>query len=115
MYIKAGAGAYSNDGRNSLATRPIDNFDMSFAKTFPMNESRKLEFRGDLSNIFNHAQYTPGYINSIRERYVQSGETYLIPDSRTSASGPGIQQSASQCSVRAAVSLSFDLLLSRPS
>ena len=80
MYIKAGAGAYSNGGRNSLPTRPIDNFDMSFAKTFPMNESRKLEFRGDFSNIFNHAQYTPGYVNSIRKNDSYNLiRSYLIP------------------------------------
>ena len=83
MYIKAGAGAYANGGRNSLPTRPIDNFDMSFAKTFPMNESQKLEFRGDFSNIFNHAQYTPGYINSIRKNDTYNlVRTYLIPGQR---------------------------------
>src|SRR5207302_718543 len=34
MYIKAGLGVSPNGGRNTLATRPIDNFDMSFAKKF---------------------------------------------------------------------------------
>src|SRR5262249_48675423 len=33
-YIRAGLGVYPNAGRNTLPTRPIDNFDMSFAKKF---------------------------------------------------------------------------------
>jgi len=80
MYIKAAAGAFANGGRNSLATRPINNFDMSLAKTFTMMESRQLEFRGDFSNIFNHAQYTPGYVNSIRKNDSYNlVRTFLIP------------------------------------
>jgi hypothetical protein len=80
MYIKAGTGALANGGRNSLPTRPIDNFDMSFAKTFTMMETRQLEFRGDFSNIFNHAQYTPGYVNSIRKNDSYNlVRSFLIP------------------------------------
>jgi hypothetical protein len=65
-YIRAGLGVFPNAGRNTLATRPIDNFDMSFAKRFTVREGQTLEFRGDFGNIFNHAQYVPGYINSVR-------------------------------------------------
>jgi carboxypeptidase family protein len=80
MYIKAAAGTYANGGRNTLATRPIDNFDMSFAKTFTMKEEQRLEFRGDFTNIFNHAQYTPGYVNSVRKNDSYNlVRTYLIP------------------------------------
>ena len=48
---------WPNGGRNTLPTRPINNFDMSFAKKFTVREGQTLEFRGDFSNIFNHPQY----------------------------------------------------------
>ena len=66
MYIKAGLGAFPNGGRNTLPTRPINNFDMSFGKKFAVRESQTLEFRADFGNIFNHPQYTPGFVNSVR-------------------------------------------------
>ena len=73
-------GVWPNGGRNSLATRPIDNFDMSFAKKFTVREGHTLEFRGDFSNIFNHSQYTPGYPNSVRlNNNYTTTRTFLIP------------------------------------
>ena len=79
-YIRAGLGVYPNAGRNTLPTRPIDNFDMSFAKKFQVREGQTVEFRGDFGNIFNHPQYTPGYINSIRlNNNYTSTRTFLIP------------------------------------
>ena len=66
MYIKAGLGAFPNGGRNTLPTRPINNFEMSFGKKFAVRESQTLEFRADFGNIFNHPQYTPGFVNSVR-------------------------------------------------
>jgi len=79
-YIRAGLGVFPNAGRNTLPTRPIDNFDMSFAKKFAVREGQTLEFRGDFGNIFNHPQYTPGYVNSVRlnNNYVTT-RTFLIP------------------------------------
>jgi outer membrane receptor protein involved in Fe transport len=79
-YVKAGLGALPNSGRNTLPTRPTNNFDMSFAKKFTIGENKDLEFRGDIGNIFNHPQYTPGYINSVRlqDTYVTS-RSFLIP------------------------------------
>ncbi len=65
-YIVAGAGALSNGGRNTLATRGINNFDLSLAKKFTVREGKTLEFRGDFGNAFNHPQFTPGYVNSVR-------------------------------------------------
>ena len=81
MYIKAGLGALATGGRNTLATNPTNNFDMSFAKIFNVRgENQKIEFRGDFGNIFNHPQYVPGYINSVRlnDKYTDSRD-YLIP------------------------------------
>jgi len=81
MYIKAGPGALATGGRNTLPTNPTNNFDMSFAKIFNVRgENQKIEFRGDFGNIFNHPQYVPGYINSVRynDKYTDTRD-YLIP------------------------------------
>jgi hypothetical protein len=80
MYIKAGVGALANGGRNTLATSPINNFDMSFAKKFTVKEGQNIEFRGDFGNIFNHAQYTPGYVSSVRKQDTYNiTRAFLIP------------------------------------
>jgi hypothetical protein len=80
MYIKAGAGAFPNTGRNTLPTRPTDNFDMSIAKKFVVREGQTLELRGDFANIFNHAQYVPGYINSVRPNSsYNTARDFLVP------------------------------------
>ena len=44
-------------GRNSLRAPGINNFDLSFLKRFPLGEQRRLEFRAELFNAFNHTQY----------------------------------------------------------
>jgi hypothetical protein len=80
MYIKAGLGVFPNGGRNTLATRPINNFDMSFGKNFAVREGHTISFRADFANIFNHAQYTPGYTNSVRKQDTYTTtRSFLIP------------------------------------
>ncbi len=81
-YITAGQGALANGGRNTLATRGINNFDVSFGKRFNVSENRWVEFRGDFSNLFNHPQYTPGYINSVRLTSMTNTRTFLFPSDR---------------------------------
>jgi hypothetical protein len=48
---------YGNIGRNTFRTPGIDNFDLSFIKRFSLGEQRRLEFRSELFNAFNHTQY----------------------------------------------------------
>jgi hypothetical protein len=48
---------YGNIGRNTFRTPGINNFDLSFIKRFPLGEQRRLEFRSELFNAFNHTQY----------------------------------------------------------
>jgi hypothetical protein len=88
QYIRAGLGVYPNAGRNTLPTRPIDNFDISFAKKFGVREGQTLEFRGDMANIFNHPQYTPGYTNSVKlNNNYTTTRSFLIPGNPISPSG----------------------------
>ncbi|MEP6715104.1 MAG: carboxypeptidase regulatory-like domain-containing protein, partial [Terriglobia bacterium] len=60
-YIKAGSGAFANGGRNTLPGRPIDNVDLNLLKNFSYGERYKLQFAGTLFNLFNHAQFIPGF------------------------------------------------------
>jgi hypothetical protein len=68
MYITGGVGALTNAGRNTIQMPGINNFDVSFAKKLNVKKdsAKYMEFRGDFSNFFNHAQYTAGLINSVK-------------------------------------------------
>ncbi len=64
-YIEAQLGALTNSGRNTLATRRINNFDISMTKKFNITESKHFEFAAQLFNAFNHPQATPGSVNDV--------------------------------------------------
>lgn len=59
-YIRAGAGAASNAGRNTLQLPGINNLDFSIFKNFRFGETRQIQLRADFFNAFNHPQYIPG-------------------------------------------------------
>jgi len=86
MYITAAAGARTNAGRNTIAMPGINNWDLSLAKKFNFAERKTVEFRGDFSNIFNHAQYTAGLINSVKLTSQNTSRVYL------QANNPNFQQ-----------------------
>ncbi len=48
---------YGNSGRNNIHGPGRNNFDLSFVKRIKFSESRQLEFRTELFNAFNHAQF----------------------------------------------------------
>ncbi|MBT9333136.1 TonB-dependent receptor [Paracidobacterium acidisoli] len=48
---------FGNAGRNSLNNPQRWNFDATLDKTFPLGESRNLEFRAEAFNVFNHTQF----------------------------------------------------------
>jgi len=79
QYITAAAGALATAGRNTLPMKGINNWDLSLGKRFSFTEKSALEFRGDFSNLFNHPQYTPGYINSVRLTSNTNTRTFLYP------------------------------------
>jgi hypothetical protein len=78
-YIRAGVGAYPNAGRNTLQMPGINNFDLSLAKKFNFTETKFFEIRGDAGNLFNHPQYTAGYINSVRLTQQTTTNIFLVP------------------------------------
>jgi hypothetical protein len=43
--------------RNTLLAGGINNFDLSLSKSLEVGEQRRLEFRWEAQNAFNHPQY----------------------------------------------------------
>ncbi len=60
QYIRTGAGALSNLGRNTLASWPTNNVDLSITKRLNVTESKAIEFGAQANNVLNHAQFIPG-------------------------------------------------------
>ena len=53
-------GTYGNERRNVVLGPGYQEWDASFFKTFPVTESKRLEFRADFFNIWNHTNYLVG-------------------------------------------------------
>ena len=66
QYIVAGPGALANIGRNTLALPHTNNVDMSLVKRVNITERQVIEFQAQAVNLFNHAQYVPGFISDIQ-------------------------------------------------
>lgn len=67
QYIQAGQGALSNVGRNTVPSRRINNWDLTLVKRVQFTERLGLEFQAQALNVLNHAQYTPGTINTVNQ------------------------------------------------
>ena len=57
----------STVGRNTLLTGGTNNFDLSLFKTFPLGEGRRLEFRWEALNAFNHPQFVEVPAQNVRD------------------------------------------------
>jgi hypothetical protein len=84
QYIRTGVGALSNVGRNTIPTQHINNWDFSILKRVAFAERYKLEVGGQLLNLFNHPQFTPGLINAINSASTifttaAAARNYLVP------------------------------------
>jgi hypothetical protein len=71
-WIQAGVGLPnpSTAGRNTLVAGGISNFEAALTKSFRLGEQRKLDFRWEALNAFNHPQFT-----QIPERTVNDGSS----------------------------------------
>jgi hypothetical protein len=85
VYWVEGKGApnASTVGRNTLFTGGTNNFDLSLFKSVALGERRRLEFRWEALNVFNHPQFvrapardarnvreTPGPQNGLPSRFL---------------------------------------------
>jgi hypothetical protein len=62
-YIVANPGALSNLGRNTLPTEHINNWDFGVYKSVNITERFKFQVGAQMLNVFNHPQFTPGFVN----------------------------------------------------
>jgi hypothetical protein len=53
------AGTLGDLGRNTIIAPGLATFDFSVVKNFPFTEGRYLQFRGELFNLFNRANFGP--------------------------------------------------------
>jgi hypothetical protein len=65
QYIQAPKGTLPNGGRNTGQLRPINDVDMSIAKSLNITESKKVQFSARFINIFNHPQYVGGFLSDV--------------------------------------------------
>jgi len=79
QYIQAGYGARTNSGRQTMAARPINNWDLQVKKEFIFTERYKFQVAVQMFNLFNHAQYVPGYTNTVQFQLTNSTNNHLIP------------------------------------
>jgi hypothetical protein len=55
------AGTFGNSSRNSLSGPGLQQFDLTLSKKFRLGEGKNVEFRSELYNTFNHANFSnPG-------------------------------------------------------
>jgi hypothetical protein len=83
-YVVAPKGTSATGGRNTAHLRPIDDIDLTFGKAFSVGKENrwKLQFQGRFINVFNHPQYTGGYLSDVAPAGgVTSGDVhnFLIP------------------------------------
>jgi hypothetical protein len=82
-YIEAPKGVLGNGGRNTAQLPPIDDVDMTMAKSFNFTEGKKLQFSARFFNIFNHPQYVGGNVSDVAPFPQTAGavHTFLEPQS----------------------------------
>ena len=59
-----GVGQLGSLGRGAIRGKPVNNVDFSIAKNWKFKERYGLQFRGEMFNVFNHANFG-GYSNSL--------------------------------------------------
>jgi hypothetical protein len=80
-YIVAGLGALANGGRNTMALRHINNWDIQLKKEFRFTENTKFQIAAQAFNLFNHPQYISGYLNIVQFHNSNTTNLNLIPNS----------------------------------
>jgi hypothetical protein len=59
-YVQAQVGALANVGRNTVNADPLNLWNMSLVKNNRIGESKSLQFRFEMFNVFNVGNYTLG-------------------------------------------------------
>ncbi len=78
QYIQAQAGALATISRNTLGLPHINNWDMTIVKRLNITERQSFEFQVQALNLFNHAQYVPGYLNQVNSLGYTGGQVHTM-------------------------------------
>ncbi|MBZ5609557.1 MAG: carboxypeptidase regulatory-like domain-containing protein [Acidobacteriia bacterium] len=78
-YVKAGLGALPNAGRNTFPLKRINNVDLGVTKRLNVTERWRLSLGGQFFNLFNHAQYTGGYLSDVSGLGYIGSRNDLVP------------------------------------
>ena len=79
QYITAGIGALANGGRQTIPIGRINNIDLQVKKAFRFGEVRRFELGVQAFNLFNHPQYTSGYIDNVQFHNSNTTRNNLLP------------------------------------
>jgi hypothetical protein len=77
-YVMTPKGALPTAGRNTEQLRPINDIDVTASKRFNFTERVALEFSARAFNVFNHPQYTGGYLNDVTPNGATTGNQHLF-------------------------------------
>lgn len=77
-YVLAGYGAIANGGRNTVPLAPTDNIDAAINKRFNITERLRFSIGAQFYNIFNHAQFTGGYLSDVASNGYTTSRNDLI-------------------------------------
>jgi hypothetical protein len=77
FWIRGDAGALATAGRNLIRADKINNWDLTIFKNFPIGEHKKLQFRAEMFNAFNHPQF---YVDAAGSGPTFTALPYIIPD-----------------------------------
>jgi len=79
QYIRGGAFAHPNAGRNTIPARHINNLDLTALKRFSLTEQMKFEFSVQALNVLNHPQFVPGSLNDVASIGYTGSRSFLQP------------------------------------
>ena len=77
-FVLSPAGTFGNVARNSVIGPAYRNLDFSMAKNFALREGMNLEFRAEVFNIFNHANFAAPLNPLFTANRVASGNAGVI-------------------------------------
>jgi hypothetical protein len=86
QYVTAGLGVNANGGRNTLPMGRTNNIDAALRKKFSITERMTLDFGAQFFNLFNHSQFTGGYLSDVTP-YQTNGISSAVFQPRNAAFG----------------------------
>lgn len=57
-FVPAAFGTFGNAARNNIIGPGLNNFDFSVLKSFRVSEQKRMEFRAEMFDLFNHTNFT---------------------------------------------------------